>query len=187
MRDKLNLSLKRSITLLVTMFTLINLSVLQASAHLDFKNTKVAAGAHTTLTLEVADGCSKGDTTQVDVLMPANLEHVMLTGVKLGSTSLKGWSMKLEKVSGKTLLRAKGPAVKVSDAKPLNLNFMASMPNKKGLKLAFPTTQYCGKEINSWVDPRPAGNSEPEEGTYPVPTITLTSKSASNTSMPKGM
>lgn len=181
MRTMIGKNLRR-ISLLTMVLSLLPLS---AYAHVNFSNTTATPGSHATLTLEVADGCSEGDTTKIEMVMPDKVGHLMPLGIKLAKKSAKGWSMKIEKVSGKNVLTASGPAVKVSDAKPLTISFMASLPASKGAKLAFPTTQYCGKEINSWVEPRPADGKEPVEGTYPVPTITLSAKSSK--SMPKGM
>ena len=166
-------------------FFLITSSLLlsqSAQAHVDFKDNTYQSGSHASLTLEVADGCENGDTTQVDVVMPASVKHLMLVGAKLGNTSPKGWVMKVNKLSGKTFIRAKGPAIKVSDEKPLTLNFMATLPTGKDQVLSFPTTQYCGKEINSWVDPRPGVGLDSPDGSFPIPSIAITSKTSKNTS-----
>jgi uncharacterized protein YcnI len=156
-------------------------SISSAFAHAEFDSDKVTANMHSTFNLNIPHGCGKDNTTQVKIAIPSTLSEVMPMSVRQNKKSVKGWSVKLSKVAGKNVVVASGPAITSSEEKPLVISFMGTTPKKVGSVMTFPTTQYCGKSISHWVQPRPADGSDPAEDAFPVPTVTTVAKGATTT------
>lgn len=167
---------KAGAVLLLTLGGIVG-SILPASAHVEFSTEQAMPGSHPGLEILVPHDCSGSKTTQIQIKLPSNVDKSMIMpiGVMQNNRIPKGWSLNYVAKTG--LLVAKGPGVTTSEAKPLKIDFMITVPKVKvGSVIKFPTLQICGSKKVSWVQPRPTDGSDPAEDAFPVPQVEIVSK-----------
>ncbi len=128
-----------------------------ASAHVEPDPAAAQAGATTTIQFKIEHGCDGSPTTKVEIKTPAGVTNV-------AAVDKPGWT---GAVANGVVTYSGG---RLGPDTPDIFGVTVKLPTSAG-KLAFPTVQTCEKGSLDWIEPTPAGGSEPE---HPAPVVEVT-------------
>jgi periplasmic copper chaperone A len=151
-----------------SLFLVLNIAEL-AIAHVESSPAQIKPGKPATIAFTIPHGCNGSATIGVDIKLPTSISETK-------TVAPKGWTGAI--TNGVAMFSGGTLDAKTKGA--FTITFTA--PKSDGV-LKFPTVQKCVKGRNSWIEPPNTDGTEPE---YPIPTVTVSSKTAKSTkSKPK--